>query len=73
MYHSEDCMSVVQIIDRDQHVEVKMRNWHGVVRIKEPPLLTYTGPLATKQYHKIARHFEILYSPYNYEKIKKLA
>ena len=60
MYHSEDCMSVVHIIDRDQHVEVKMRNWHRVVRIKEPPLFTYTGPLATKQYHKIAQHFETL-------------
>ena len=33
----------------------------------------YVHPLATKQCHKIARHFEILYSPYNYEKIKKLA
>ena len=73
MYHSEDCTCVVQITDRDQHGVEKMRDRHGVVRIKEPPLLTYTGPLATKQYHKIARHFETLYSPYNYEKIKKLA
>ena len=73
MYHSEDCTCVVQITDRDQQGGEKMRDRHGVVRIKEPPLLTYTGPLATKQYHKIARHFEILYSPYNYEKIKKLA
>ena len=42
MYHSEGCTCVVQITDRDQHGEVKMRDRHGVVRIKEPPLLMYT-------------------------------
>ena len=73
MHHSEDFTCIVQIIDRVQHGGGNMRDRHGLGRIKEPPLLTYTGPLATKQYHKIARCFETLYSPYNYEQIKKLA
>ena len=73
MHHSEDCTCVVQIIDRNQHGGGNMGDQHGLVRMKEPPLLTYTGPLATKQYHKIAQHFEKLYSPSNYEQIKKLA
>ena len=60
MYDAADCTCVVQIIDRDQHGGEKMRDRHGIVRIKEPPLLTYNGPLATKQYHKIAWHFETL-------------
>ena len=41
--------------------------------LKEPLRLRYTSPLATKQYHKIAEHFERLYSPSNYEQIKKFA
>ena len=51
MYHSEDCTCIVQIIDRDQR---------GVVRIKEPLLLRYTGPLTTELYHNLAQHFERL-------------
>ena len=39
MYHREDCDCIVQVIDRDQHTGVKMRDRHGVVRMKEPPRL----------------------------------
>ena len=49
MYDAEDCTCVVQITDRDQHGGVKMRDRHGVVRVKEPPLLMYTGPLTYLQ------------------------
>ena len=41
--------------------------------LKDPPFLRYTGPLATAKYHEIAQHFEKLYSPTNYEQIKKFA
>ena len=40
---------------------------------KDPPFLRYTGPLATAKYHEIAQHFEKLYSPSNYDQIKKFA
>ena len=64
MYHSEDCDCIVQAIDRDQHAGVKMRDRHGVVRMKELPRLRYTGPLATKQFHKLERRFtELFRSP----------
>lgn len=49
------------------------RAQHGTVMVKEPPLLRYTGPLATAKYHKIAQRFEKFYSPSNYEQIKKFA
>ena len=73
MHHSEGCDCTVQIIDRDEHGVMKMRAQHGVVRVKEPPLLKYTGPLATKTYHKIADHFERLYSPSKYKQLKRFA
>ena len=57
VHHSEDCDCIVQIIDRDQHGGMKMRDRHGVVRMKEPPRLNYTGPLATKQFHKLKMLF----------------
>ena len=53
MYNTDDCTCVVRIIDRKQHVQC-----HGVERVKEPPLIRYTGPLATANYHKIAQQFE---------------
>ena len=57
MYDAEGCTCVVQIIDRKQHPRVST-DVHGVERVKEPPLIRYTGPLATEKYHKIAQHFE---------------
>ena len=57
MYDSEGCDCIVQIIDRDEHRGVKMRDQHGVVRMKEPPRLRYTGPLASKQFHKLKMLF----------------
>ena len=42
MYHSEDFTCVVQIIDRKQHRCVSTE-LHGVERVKEPPLIRYTG------------------------------
>ena len=73
MYHSEDFTRVVQIIDRDQHGEVKMRNRHGVVRIEEPSRLRYTGPLATKQYHKLEWQFAKLFLSPSYGEIQQLS
>ena len=73
MYHSEDCTCVVQIIDRDQHGGVRMRDRHGVVRIKESPLLTYSGPLATKQYHKIETQFTEMFRAAKHEDMQKLS
>ena len=61
MYHSEDCTCVVQIIDRVQHGGVKTSNQHGVVRIKEPPLRRYIGPLTTPKYHKLESKFTKLF------------
>ena len=75
MYHPEDCDCIVQVIDRDEHAGVKMRDRHGVVRMKEPPRLRYTGPLATKQFHKLERQFtELFRSPGdNKERILQLS
>ena len=73
MYHSEDCNCIVQIIDRVQHEEVKMRVQHGVVRIKEPPPLRYTGPLANIQFHKLERKFIKLYLSPDYKQILQLS
>ena len=68
-YHSEDCDCNVHVIDRGQHVGVKTTDRHGVVRMKEPPLLRYTGPLATKKFHKIERQFIKMYLSPNYKQI----
>ena len=57
MYQSEDFTCVVQIVDRDQYGGMKMKGRHGVVRMKEPPRLKYTGALATKQFHKLKIQF----------------
>ena len=73
MYNSEDCDCIVQIIDRNQHGEVKTRDRHGVVRMKEPPRLRYTGPLATKKYHMLERQFTKLYLSPDYEQVQLLA
>ena len=70
VYNSEDCDCIVQIIDRDQ---VKMRERHGVVRIKEPPRLKYAGPLATMQYHMLERQFTKLYLSPDYEQVQQLS
>ena len=67
MYDSEDCDCTVQIIDRDQHRGVKTRDQHGVVRMKEPPCLKYTGPLATKKFHKLEEQFTKLFLSRNFE------
>ena len=60
MYHFENCTRTVRVIDRDEHGGVKLRDWHGVVRIKEPPLLTYTGPLTSKRFHKLEKQLKFI-------------
>ena len=52
MYHFEHCDCNLQINDRGQH---------GIVRMKEPSRLRYTGPLATKLFHKLERQFTKLF------------
>ena len=73
MHHSEDCTCVVEIIDRDEHGEVKMKDQHGVVRTKEPPLLRYTGPLATKKYHNLERLFTKFFRNADYKQVQQLS
>ena len=60
----------MEIIDRKQH-QYDSTDAHGVERVKEPPLIRYTGPLATPNYHKIAQRFEMA-SP-KAEHVQKLA
>ena len=72
-YHSEGCTCVVQIIDRNQHGGVKMRDRHGVVMMKEPPLLRYTGPLETNFYHELKRKFTELFQTAKYEELQNLS
>ena len=73
MYHSEDCDCNVQILDRDQHGGGKMRDRHGVVRIKEPPLLRYTAPLANTRYHKLEKQFIKLFLSPDYKQMQQLS
>ena len=46
MYDADDCTCVVQIIDRGEHW-CDSTDVHGVEKVKEHPLIIYTGPLAT--------------------------
>ena len=72
MYHSEDCTCVVQVVGQEQHL-CYPRVQHGVARVKEPPLLRYTGPLATKRFHMLKEQFtKMLVSP-SYERIQLLS
>ena len=71
-YHSEDCTWTVRVIDRNEHGGVKMRDRHGVVRIIELPLLTYTGPLTSEQFHKLEKQFIKLYLSPDYKQILQL-
>ena len=66
MHHSESCDCIVRVIYRDQQ---------GVIRMKEPSRLRYTGPLATKQFYKLERLFtELFQSPGdNKERILQLS
>ena len=71
MHQSEGCTCIVQIIDRvQQHGGVKTSNQHGVVRIKEPPLRRYTGPLTTPEYHKLESKFTKLFLSPDYTQIQ---
>ena len=70
MYHSEDCTSVIQIIE---HGGVKIRGQHGVVRTKDPSLLMYTGPLATKRFHQLEKLFTKLYQSPNHKQIQQVS
>ena len=72
MHHSEDCMCIIQIIDRKQH-HCHSRTQHGVVRVSEPHRIRFTGPLATAKYHKIAKCFKQLYLSFKSEQILQLA
>ena len=73
MYNSEDCTCVVQIIDHVRHGGEKMTVQHGVVRIKEPPRLRYTGPLTGERFHKLEKHFIKLYLSPDYKQILQLS
>ena len=67
------CTCLVHVIDRNQHSVVKVTGQHGVARIKEPPLLRYTGPLATTQYHKIETRFTKLFRTANHKHMQQLS
>ena len=54
--HPEACDSIVKN-DRKQH-QCYSSDQHVSMRPREPTPLTYTGPLATANYHKIARLLE---------------
>ena len=74
MHHSEGCTCIVQIIDRvQQHGGGNMSNQHGVVRIKEPPLLRYTGPLTSPEYHELESNFTKLFLSPDYKQIQQLS
>ena len=73
MYHSEDRMCIVKIIDQDQQGDVKVRDRHGEVMMKAPSLLKYSGPLATARYHKLERLFTKLYLSPKHEQILDLS
>ena len=66
MWNCEDC--IVQIINR-KPVSIE---W-SEVRIKEPQLLRYTGPLLSAKYHKLEKQFTKLYLSPDYEQIQQLS
>ena len=59
MYHTKDCTCIVQIISKKQHW-CYSKVQHGVQTVKQPPPIRYTGPLASRRYHKLARLFKKL-------------
>ena len=71
VHQSEDCTCIVEIIDRDQHGGVELRD-RGV-RMKEPSSLRFTGPLATKQFLKWAWKFKELYLHGKHKKIRQVS
>ena len=73
MYNSENCDCIVQIIDRNQHGRVNMTCRHGVVMMKEVPLLKYIGHLASAKYHKLEKRFLQLFLSPNYHQIQQLS
>ena len=72
MWNSEDCTCIVQVIDRKQH-QCESSGQHGQVRIREPQLLRYTGPLSSAKYHKLEKQFTKLYLSPDYEQIQQLS
>ena len=60
MHHSDSCTCFVQVVDCKQ-CDCYPTAQHGAVRTNEPPLLKYTGPLATKRFHELERLFTKLY------------
>ena len=73
MYNSENCDCIVRIIDKNPHELVKTTGRHGVVRMKEPPLLRYTGPLTGERFHKLERQFTKMFLSPGYEQIQQLS
>ena len=73
MYNSENCDCIVQIIDRNQHGRVNMTCRHGVVMMKEVPLLKYIGHLASGKYHKLEKYFLQLFLSPNYHQIHRMS
>ena len=72
MYHSECCTCVVQVVGQEQH-QCYPGTQHGVVRVKEPPLVRYTGPLATKRFHMLKELFTEMFVSASYERIQLLS
>ena len=73
MYSSENCDCIVRIIDKNPHELAKTTDRHGVVRMKEPPLLRYTGPLTGEWFHKLERQFTKMFLSPGYEQIQQLS
>ena len=68
MFHCDNCTCVVQVVDNKQR-QCYPTAQHGAVRTKEPPPLSYTGPLATKRFHKL---FTKLFLSACYQQIHQL-
>ena len=72
MYDADDCNCIVQVVGQEQR-QCYTGTQHGVVRVKEPPLLRYTGPLATKQYHKLEDLFTKMFLCHHFKQLQQLS
>ena len=71
MHHSDNCTCVVQVVDHKQ-CQCYPTAQHGAVRTKDPHPLRYTGPLATKRFHKLEMLFTKLFLSACYQQIHQL-
>ena len=72
MHNSENCNCIVLVVDREQQSPY-LRVQHGVVRVKQPSFIRYTGPLATKSYHELESQFIKLYLCPDHRQIQRFS